>query len=162
MLAAREALASEPGSGDEAKADVGRSLTAIGRLLELTGKAEEAEAAYREAELRLAGPAGPVPSRCGSAALAYCRSRLGWLLKETGHPAEALSMLRLARADQEALAGAAAATDRTTNDLAATVNWLGHSAGRGGQGVGGRSGIPRGDLDPAKAGRRQPRRQRVP
>ena len=105
VLAAREALASEPGSGDLAKADVGRSLAAIGRLLELTGKSDEAEAAYREAELRLAGPAGPAPSAAVRAALAYCRSRLGWLLKQTGHTAEALSMLRLARADQQALAG---------------------------------------------------------
>ena len=125
VLAAREALASEPGSGDIAKADVGRSLTAIGRLLELTGKFDLAEAAYREAEQRLAGPAGPVPSAAVRSALAFCRSRLGWLLKETGHTAEALSMLRLARADQEALARAAAAPDRTTNDLAATVSWLG-------------------------------------
>ena len=45
MLAAREVLASEPGSGDEVKADVGRSLVAIGRLLELTGKTDDAEAA---------------------------------------------------------------------------------------------------------------------
>jgi serine/threonine protein kinase/tetratricopeptide (TPR) repeat protein len=126
VLAAREALASEPGSGDLARADVGRSLVAIGRLLELTGKSDEAEAAYREAELRLTGPAGTAPSAAAvRAALAYCRSRLGWLLKLTGHTAEALTMLRLARADQEALAGADAATVRTTSDLAWTVNRLG-------------------------------------
>jgi serine/threonine protein kinase/tetratricopeptide (TPR) repeat protein len=125
VLAAREALASETGSGDLAVADVGRSLTAIGRLLELTGKTDHAEAAYREAEQRLAGPAGPAASAAVRAALAFCRCRLGWLLKETGHTAEALSTLRLARTDQEALANAAGATDRAKSDLAATVNWLG-------------------------------------
>jgi eukaryotic-like serine/threonine-protein kinase len=124
VLAAREEMAAEPGSGDLAKADVGRSLTAIGRLLELTGKTDDAEAAYREAELRLAGPAAPSAAVLREA-LASCRSRLGWLLRQTGHTVEGLSMLRLARADQEALAAAAAATDRTTSDLAVTVSRLG-------------------------------------
>ncbi len=77
VLAAREALASEAASGDEATADVGHSLAAIGRLLELTGKFDLAEAAYREAERRLAGPAGPTPFTAVRAALAHCRCRLG-------------------------------------------------------------------------------------
>ena len=127
VLAAREALASEPGSSDLAKADVGRSLVAIARLLELTGNSDEAEAAYREAELRLTGPADAAPSAAAvRAALAYCRSRHGWLLKLTGHTSEALSLLRRARADQQALAPAARATDRTTSDLAWTLNRLGN------------------------------------
>jgi tetratricopeptide (TPR) repeat protein len=126
VLAAREALASEAASGDdEALADVGHSLAAIGRLLELTGKFDLAEAAYREAEQRLAGPAGPTASTAVRAALAYCRCRLGWLLNQTGQTAEALSKLRLAQADQQALAGAAA-TDRTAIDLAVTNNRLGN------------------------------------
>ena len=50
MLAAREALAAEPGADAEVKADVGRSLTAVARLLELTGKTDEALAVYRRAE----------------------------------------------------------------------------------------------------------------
>ncbi len=125
VLAEREALASEPGSDDLAVADVGRSLAAIGRLLELTGKTDLAEAAYREAEQRVAARAGPAASAAVRAALAICRRRLGWLLKETGHTAEALSTLRLARADQEVLAKAAGGTDRAKTDLAVTVNWLG-------------------------------------
>ncbi|MFI5461045.1 MAG: tetratricopeptide repeat protein, partial [Isosphaerales bacterium] len=126
VLAAREALASEAASGDEAIADVGHSLAAIGRLLELTGKPNEAETAYREVELRLARPAGPAPSAAVRTALANCRSRLGWLLIQTGHTAQGLSKLRLARADQVALVGSAAATDLTANDLAISHNNLGN------------------------------------
>ena len=78
VLAAREALAAEPGAGALAKVDVGRSLIAVAGLLEATGKTDEALASYRRSESLLAGPAGADPS--ARAALAACRSRLGWLL----------------------------------------------------------------------------------
>jgi serine/threonine-protein kinase len=42
VLAAREALAAEPGADATAKVDVGRSLVAVARLLESTGKTDEA------------------------------------------------------------------------------------------------------------------------
>jgi len=126
VLAAREALASEPGSGDEAKADVGRSLIAVGSLLNSVGKTAEAEAAYRAAEQRLAGPTGSAPPDAAvRAALASCRSQLGGLLYSTGHTANALSILRLARAELSALAAAAGATDSTRSDLAQSINLLG-------------------------------------
>ena len=67
VLAAREALAAEPGAGAAAKADVGRSLTAVAVLLESTGKTEEALAAYRRSESLLAGPAGVRPVGAGRA-----------------------------------------------------------------------------------------------
>ena len=76
----REALAAEPGADAEATADVGRSLTAVAGLLEATGKTDEAMAAYRKAEALLAGPARSSPTPAARAALAACRSRLGWLL----------------------------------------------------------------------------------
>jgi eukaryotic-like serine/threonine-protein kinase len=125
VLAVREALAAEPGAGDAIRSDVGRSLTAIGMLLESTGRTDLALASYREAERRLAAPEGSEPDATVRAALAACRSQLGWLLKETGHAADALSVLRLARADQEALAGVVGAPDGARNDLATTVSWLG-------------------------------------
>ena len=78
VLAAREALAAEPGAGVVAKIDVGHSLIAVAGLLEATGKTDEALASYRRSESLLAGPAGADPS--ARAALAACRSQMGWLL----------------------------------------------------------------------------------
>ena len=69
VLAAREALAAEPGADVEAKVDVGRSLTAVAGLLSATGKTDEAEATYRKAESLLADLArsSPDPGRAGRA-----------------------------------------------------------------------------------------------
>ena len=61
VLAARRALAAEPGAGASAQADVGRSLTEVAGLLESAGKTDEALAAYREAEAVLSGPAAGSP-----------------------------------------------------------------------------------------------------
>ena len=119
VLAAREALAAEPGAGVVAKVDVGRSLIAVAGLLEATGKTDEALASYRRSESLLAGPAGADPS--ARAALAACRSQMGWLLKTTGKSADALAAFRLARADQEALAAAPEASNDARHDLADTV-----------------------------------------
>jgi eukaryotic-like serine/threonine-protein kinase len=127
-LAVREALASEPGAGIEATTDIGRSLAAIGKLLESTGKTGEAMDAYRRAERLLAGLAGTdsaaalVPTR---AVLAACRSQLGGLLYKIGRPADSLSILRQARADQEELAGAPGAKDPARNELATTIFRIG-------------------------------------
>ena len=123
VLAAREALAAEPGAGTEAKVDVGRSLIAVAGLLEPTGKTDEALASYRRAESLLAGAAGADPS--ARAALAACRSKMGGLLRTTGKSADALAALRLARADQEALAAAPAASNDARHDLADTINRIG-------------------------------------
>ena len=123
VLAAREALAAEPGAGALAKVDVGRSLIAVAGLLEATGKTDEALASYRRSESLLAGPAGADPS--ARAALAACRSQMGWLLKTTGKSADALAAFRLARADQEALAAAPEASNDARYDLADTINRIG-------------------------------------
>jgi serine/threonine-protein kinase len=123
VLAAREALAAERPADAAAKADVGRSLTAVATLLDTTGKADESVAAYRQAESLLAGLVDADPST--RAALADCRSRLGWLLFNTGRSADALAAYRLARADQEALANAAGASNEPRRDLGDTVNKIG-------------------------------------
>jgi serine/threonine-protein kinase len=94
VLAAREALAAEPGAGAAARADIGRSLTEIARLLEATGRTGEALATYRRAEALLAGTADSDPA--GRAALADCRSWLGYFLLTTGQHADALAVYRLA------------------------------------------------------------------
>ena len=121
----REALAAEPGADAEAKADVGRSLTAVAGLLEATGKTDEAVATYREAG-GAAGRPGGVADPAARAALAACRSRLGWLLSDArARPTEALAAYRLARADQEALAAAPGASNEARRDLADTINRIG-------------------------------------
>jgi serine/threonine-protein kinase len=78
VLARREMLAADPAADPEAKADVGRSLTAVASILASTGKVEEAEATYRKAEALLANLAGSSPS--APSALATCRTALGQLL----------------------------------------------------------------------------------
>ena len=118
-LAAREALAAEPGAGAAATVDVGRSLTAVAALLEATGKTDEALATYRRSESLLAGPAGT--DATARAALADCRSRLGDLLSSTGQATEAMAAYQQARADQEALAAAPGAPAEARHDLAYTV-----------------------------------------
>ncbi len=123
VLAAREALAAEPEAGALAKVDVGRSLIAVAGLLEATGKTDEALASYRRSESLLAGPAGTDPS--ARAALAVCRMQMGWLLKTTGKSEHALAALRLARADQEALAAAHEASGDARYELADTVARMG-------------------------------------
>ena len=111
VLAVRKALAAGPGSSAEASADVGRSLTAVAALLEGFGETAAAGTTYREAEALLtaraasASSAGPV-----RAALADCRSRLGYLLYSTGHARDGLEVLRQARSDQEVLASEPGAT----------------------------------------------------
>jgi eukaryotic-like serine/threonine-protein kinase len=122
-LAAREALAAEPGADAAATVDVGRSLTAVARLLEATGHTDEAMLAYRKAEERLAPLADPSPAAAPArAALAACRAWLGWLLQTTGHSEEGLAVLRLARSEQEALAAAPGAMTKARRELAETVS----------------------------------------
>jgi serine/threonine-protein kinase len=119
VLAAREAMAAEPGAGSLAKVDVGRSLTAVARLLEMTGKTDEALAAYRRSESLLAGLAGS--ELAARAALADCRSKLGEILTYTGRADDALAVYRLARAAQEALAAGPGASNDARRNLADTV-----------------------------------------
>ncbi len=123
VLAAREALATEPEAGAGVAVDVGRSLTAVAQLLEASGQTAEALSAYRRSESLLAGLEANEPE--ARAALAACRSRLGWLLKSTGRSAEALAALRLARFDQEAPAAAPGASSDARRDLAETVSRIG-------------------------------------
>ena len=119
VLAARESLAAEPGADASAKADVGRSLTAVALLLEATGKTEEALAAYRRSEALLASLAGSDP-----AALASCRSSMGYLLSTTGKTVDALAAYKLARAVQEELADAPGAPNDARPNLVSTIRLM--------------------------------------
>ena len=109
VLAAREALAVEPGADVETKVDVGRSLAAVAELLSAVGKTDLAEATYRKAETLLADLARSSPStQAARAALAYCRAGMGYLRYQTGKFVDSLVSYRLARDDLEALADAPA------------------------------------------------------
>ena len=76
---------------------------------------------YRKAEALLVTET-PIFAGAGAvrAALAACRSRLGLLLHGTGRTDEALSVYRLARADQQAVA-AAPRPDEARSCLADTI-----------------------------------------
>ena len=78
-----------------AKIEAGASLMAVAGLLEATDKTDEALASFRRSESLLAGPGGA--DRRARAALAACRSQLGWLLSKTGKSAEDLAAFRLGR-----------------------------------------------------------------
>jgi eukaryotic-like serine/threonine-protein kinase len=126
VLAEREALAADPGADATAKADVGRSLTAVASLLEAAGKTDDAVATYRKAEGLLADATGAVETSAPvRSALAGCRSRLGYLLYSTGHADLGLRVLDQARADREALVARPGATKESMRDLAATTRLIG-------------------------------------
>jgi tetratricopeptide (TPR) repeat protein len=132
VLAAREALAAEPGADAAATVEVGQSLTEVVRLLALMGKYDEALATYNRAESVLSGPAGTYPK--ARAARAACRSVLAEvLLFGTGRTAEALELMRQVRADREELAAAPGATDGARRDLAGTLRKLGELLGTSGK-----------------------------
>ena len=122
VLAAREAMAAMPRADDQAKVDVGLSLTAVASLLESTGHSDKALEAFGRAETLLAGQAGHPAAR---AALADCRSRIGKLFASQGKYSAALGWYQLARADQEALASAPGASSQIRRDLADTINRMG-------------------------------------
>ena len=124
VLAAREALAAEPGAGTSAAVDLGRSLTAVAGLLRATGKTGEALEMYRRSESLLASLADAEAG--GRAALAFCRSRLALLLVSMGRTADALAAFRQALADQESLAAAPGSPAESRSDLAYTLVQFGN------------------------------------
>ncbi len=124
VLAAREALAAEPGADTGVKADVGRSLTSVADMLDQTGKKDQALTMYRRSESLLAGLAGS--DRAALAALAACRTQMASLLRYQGKLAEALSACRLARPDQEALAAFPGSSNEARRELAETVGKVGY------------------------------------
>ena len=118
LLAAREALAAEPGADVEATVDVCNSLTFVGYMLSEASKDEEALSIYRKAEALLVALPRSSPSTL--AALANCRSQMAASLDNTGQTDAALAIGLLARADQEALVAAPGASNDARQNLAGT------------------------------------------
>ncbi len=123
VLAAREALASEPGAGPGVKTDLGRSLNTVASLMFSLQDFDRALATFRRSESLLATAAHSDPS--ARDALADCRYRLGVVLEITGRQADALSMLLQAQGDQKALAAGPGASASARRDLAQTTARIG-------------------------------------
>ena len=125
VLTYREAMAAGPGASAGARFDVCLSIMGVANALANLGRIDEAIAALRKAESTLAGlklqshPASQ-PEAVRST-LASCRSRLASLLHSLGRRDEAMTMLRLARAEQEALAAAAPVKVESAGELPWTI-----------------------------------------
>jgi serine/threonine-protein kinase len=124
VLVAREELAKEPKAGTEVKAEVGRSMMAVARLQNFTGKTDQALSMYRRSESLLANLSTLDPTALPE--LAVCRSALGEVLASAGNAADALEVFRLARNAQAPLAAAPSATNRARRELADTMVRIGN------------------------------------
>jgi serine/threonine protein kinase len=127
-LAVRRGLAEEGDSdGDgEATADVGRSLIALGNLLGMTGRTDEALTSLAEARTVLLGLARARPAVTQfQRDLAESHHHIGALLSQTGKPAEALASYQAARATQRRLADANPAVTQFQSELAGTQYSIG-------------------------------------
>ncbi len=139
-----------------------RIATSPWLLLSETGKPAEAEAECRKAlaiRQKLADD-NPAVTEFRTR-LAHSHYNLGDLLSKTGKPAEAEAEFRKAMALHQKLADDdPAITDFRDSWRGATTT--SPSAVEHGQAGGGGGRVPQGDCDPAEAGRRQPRRHRLP
>ena len=152
-----------PGRPNEARRDLADTVSRIGVLLSETGKPAEAEAEYRRAlaiQQKLADDHPAVADfRDG---LANSHNNLGILLMATGRPAEAEAEYRAALAIRQKLADDHPAVTEFRSRLAGSHHNLGNLLSDDGQAGGGRVGVPTGDPDLSKAGRRESRRHPVP
>ncbi len=158
VLAAREALAAEPGADAEVKVDVGRSLTAVAICSSMDREAGRGDWRPTAARNRC-WPAWPGSDPAARAALADCRIADGQLLIGMGRFDEALAAYTRARADQEALAAAPGASNDARRDLADHDHLIGCLLWHNGQDVGGGARVPHGAGDLTEAGGRKPRRR---
>ena len=111
VLAAREALAAEPGADAGVKVDVGRSLTAVAYPARLDREGRRGAGDVPPFGVAAGGPGGFRPGGAGCAGgLPHADGPC--CLRYAGRFAEALAACRLARADQEVLAAAARGLER--------------------------------------------------
>ena len=104
MLAAREALAAEPGAGAAATADVGRSLTRRRRAARRRrGRRTRRWRTYRRGRVA-AGRPGARPTPEARSELADCRSRLAFSCRRSARTRRRWRRTGWRGADQEALA----------------------------------------------------------
>ena len=124
-LAVRRELAAVPEADGGVRADVARSLQAVGTLAFQTADADAARAALEEARDLADGLAAAEASDELATLQAQCHYGLGSLLAKTGKPSQALSALEKARAIQEALARANPTVTALQSDLGASHHYIG-------------------------------------
>ncbi len=159
----QEALAAAPEATNDARHDLADTVRRMGILLEAMGKLAEAEAEYRRALAlyqKLADDNPAVAQFLSS--LAWSHTCLGVLLQITGKPSEAEAEYRKALALQHKLADGNPAVTWFRSSLAASHNNLGFAPVEHGQAGGGGGRAPHRAGALAEAGRRQPRRHRLP
>ena len=111
---------------DESRAEVGRSLLAVGEQQEEIGKTAEAEASYEEARRNLIAVAASQPGvTVYRADLATADSRLGWLFSKTGQLDEGLRLLERCRDARAKLVEANPNVDEFQTGLASIHNDIG-------------------------------------
>ena len=147
---------------DAARDVLGISHHRVGRVLLETGKPAEALESYRRAlaiQQKLADD-NPAATEFRTR-LADSHNNIGVLQYQTGHPAEALESFRRALAIQQKLADDNPAVTEFQNDWRQPQQHRPPAFAHRQDGRGARV-IPPGVGDPAEAGRRQPRRHRIP
>ena len=163
VLAGREALAELPGADPATAVDVARSLVAVGRRTGRHGKTDEALAAYERARSAVAAADGSPPEDAAArSAFADAGYAAGELLRTIGRTAEALRALEQARDLAGGPRHGGPEGQRSANGTGEQPPQPRHPADDHGQAGGGGGRVPQGAGDPAEAGRRQPRRHRIP
>ena len=124
-LAVRRELADGPEADAATKADVARSLVAVGQLQASTGDTSGGASVVRGG----VGAGGGLGATVGAAdplraVLALVYDHIGWLLR-AGRPAEALAACERAKSILEELADANPNTTRFQSDLARSHNTIG-------------------------------------
>ena len=107
---------------DPARADLGRTLRAIGGLLAQSGRHAEAIESYAQARAIFAELAREGPETEIGRDLARCDRDIGYTYYLSGKPAEALSALERAKAAIEALPAAERSTLENQAELARTLS----------------------------------------
>ena len=132
-------------------------------MLASTGKPAAAMAAYEQSVETLTRLADDNPAVTEfRSRLADSHNNIGILQSETGKPAEALASYGRALAIRQKLADANPAVTEFRSRLADSHNNIGVLQSQTGKPAEALAVVPAGAGDPAEAGRRQPRRHRLP
>jgi tetratricopeptide (TPR) repeat protein len=130
VLAAREAVRAQPGSGAAASADVARSLISLGKALDATGKTAEARACFESARDTLLLPGGRLPADAGARdALARSEDALALALMSVGRKRDGVAELQRARDIRIELLKQDPRNDNLRRDLAGNQLMFGNLLG---------------------------------
>jgi serine/threonine-protein kinase len=121
-LALRRELALAPGADARARLEVVRNLVAVGRLRLETGDAAGALATFEEQRELGTALEAEAPTDALRSLLGAAHFGIGWVLREKGKLAEALTAFQRALAIRQQLADAHPAATPRQQDLAASYN----------------------------------------